>query len=199
MPTSPAQYQQKENNMTDHIFKDCEAKMKKAIDALHSELTKIRTGRAHPSLLEGVMVVYYGNPTPLNQVANVSVGDARTLVVTPWERNLVSAIEKAILTADLGLNPASMGETIRVPLPPLTEERRKSLIKLVRASGENAKVSVRNLRRDSNTQLKDLLKAKQISEDDERRAQDKIQQLTDKFTKEVDHILSVKEADLMEV
>jgi len=185
--------------MTENIFKDCEAKMKKALDALHSELSKIRTGRAHPSLLDNVMVPYYGNPTPLNQVANVTVGDARTLIVTPWERQMVAPVEKAIMTADLGLNPASVGETIRVPLPPLTEERRKSLIKLVKAAGEQAKVSVRNIRRDENAELKELLKSKKISEDEERRAQDKIQQFTDKFTKEVDQVLSVKEADLMEV
>lgn len=185
--------------MIDENYKESEIKMKKAIESLHSELAKIRTGRAHPSLLDGVMVVYYGNPTPLNQVAAINVGDARTLVVAPWERNLIPAIEKAIITAGLGLNPASVGETIRVPLPALTEERRKSLIKLVRASGEQAKVSVRNVRRDANAHLKDLLKGKKISEDDERRAQDKVQQLTDKFIKEVDHALEVKEADLMEV
>ncbi len=185
--------------MSNQIFNDAESKMNKSIESLHTELAKIRTGRANPSLLESVMVPYYGNPTPLNQVANVTVGDARTLVITPWEKSLVAAIEKAIMQADLGLNPASMGETIRVPLPALTEERRKDLIKLVRAASENAKIAIRNLRRDANTQLKDLLKAKELSEDEERRSQDKVQQITDKFIKEVDTILEKKEADLMEV
>ena len=185
--------------MSDAIFKDAETRMNKSIDALHHEFSKIRTGRAHPSLLEGVMVPYYGNDTPLNQVANITIGDARTLIVAPWEKSMVAAIEKAIMTSDLGLNPASVGETIRVPLPALTEERRRDMAKLVRAAAENAKISIRNVRRDANTQLKDLLKAKEVSEDEERRAQEQVQKITDNHIQEVDKITQAKEADLMEV
>lgn len=185
--------------MSESIFNEAGTRMDKSIDSLHGELTKIRTGRANPGLLETVMVPYYGNDTHLNQVANINVADARTLVITPWEKAMLQPIEKAIRIADLGLNPVSVGESIRVPLPALTEERRRELIKLVRSVGENAKIAIRSVRRDANTQLKDLLKTKSISEDDERRAQDKVQQITDNHIKDIDRILAKKEADLMEV
>lgn len=181
------------------IKKTTEQRMLKSIDALKSDLGKIRTGRAHTGILDHVMVDYYGNHVPISQVANVSLMDARTIVVSPWEKKLVGAIEKAIRESDLGLNPASQGDTIRVPMPPLTEERRRDLAKIVRGEGENARVSVRNLRRDANNSLKDLLKKKLLSEDDERRAQDEIQKLTDKSIAEIDRMLSVKEAELMAV
>lgn len=185
--------------MSAELKKDVETRMKKSLDALQAELTKLRTGRAHPSLLDHVMVSYYGKDTPLSQVAGISVADARTLTVTPWEKNLVSAIEKAILTAELGLNPATTGSVIRIPMPPLSEERRKDMIKLARAEAENGRVSIRNIRRDANNFLKDQVKKKLITEDEDRRTQDEIQKLTDRYIKEVDKILSVKEADLMEV
>lgn len=185
---------------TKDVQHQTETRMKKAIEALHNDLGKLRTGRASPGLLDPVRVSYYGNDVPLSQVANVAVADARTLTVTPWEKNLMTTIEKAISAANLGLNPSSVGgQTIRIPLPPLTEERRKELIKIVKAEGENAKVSIRNIRRDANTQLKDMVKDKLISEDEERRSQDSIQKLTDKFSTEVDTILSHKEKDLMEI
>lgn len=182
--------------MIDNIKAEAEKKMKKAVEALHHEMTKIRTGRANPSLLDHVQVDYYGNPTPLNQVASVSNSDSRTLLVTPFDKSMAAAIEKAILTSDLGLNPASSGTAIRVPMPPLTEERRKDLIKVVRAEAEQGKVTIRNIRRDANTQLKDL---KTISEDDERRANDIIQKITDKYSAEVDAVLAQKEKDLMDI
>lgn len=185
--------------MLAELKKDVEARMKKSLDALHAELTKLRTGRAHPSLLDHVMVSYYGNATPLNQVAAITVSDARTLTITPWEKNMVPAIEKAILTAELGLNPATAGTVIRIPMPPLSEERRKDMIKVARAEAENGRVSIRNVRRDANNHLKEQLKKKLITEDEERRAQDEIQKITDRFVKEVDKILATKEADLMEV
>lgn len=185
--------------MSEIIRKEAEAKMVKTLEALKNDLSKLRTGRAHPSLLEHIKVDYYGTPTPLSQVANVSVGDARTLMVTPWEKNLIQAIEKAILTAELGLNPSNSGSAIRVPLPPLNEERRKELTKMVKNEGENARVAVRNARRDANNHYKELLKAKTMSEDDERRAQDAMQKLTDKYIAEVDKLLIAKEAELMEV
>lgn len=185
--------------MLAQIKTDAQSRMQKALDALQNELTKLRTGRAHPSLLDHVMVNYYGNDTPLSQVATITVADARTLAITPWEKTLVSAIEKAIMTANLGLNPASAGTVIRVPLPPLTEERRRDMTKLVKAEGEHARVSIRNSRRDANGQLKELVKKKVISEDDDRRAQDEIQKVTDKFIAEVDKMLAVKEKDLMEI
>ena len=185
--------------MSEIIRKEAEAKMVKTLEALKNDLSKLRTGRAHPSLLEHIKVDYYGTPTPLSQVANVSVGDARTLMVTPWEKNLIQAIEKAILTAELGLNPSNSGSAIRVPLPPLNEERRKELTKVVKNEGENARVAVRNVRRDANNHYKELLKAKTMSEDDERRAQDAMQKLTDKYIAEVDKLLTAKEAELMEV
>lgn len=185
--------------MINDIQQEAEARMQKSIDALKSEMTRIRTGRAHPGLLEQVTVEYYGSDTPLSQVANVSVADSRTLTVTPWEKPMVPVVEKAILNANLGLNPATAGQTIRVPMPPLTEERRKEMIRVVRATAENAKVAVRNIRRDANNQLKDLLKDKEISEDDDRRGQEIIQKLTDKYVSLVDNVLAKKEEDLMEI
>lgn len=182
------------------IQSQAENQMKKNIEALHNGLGKLRTGRASPGLLDPVRVNYYGSEVPLSQVASVAIADARTLTVTPWEKNLMAAIEKAIGAANLGLNPTSVGgQTIRIPMPPLTEERRKDLIKVVKSEGETAKVSIRNARRDANAQLKDLLKEKLISEDEERRGQDAIQKLTDKYSAEVDKILEHKEADLMEI
>ncbi|KTC78601.1 ribosome recycling factor [Legionella cincinnatiensis] len=185
--------------MINEIKQDSEKRMKKTIEALRIDMSKIRTGRANVGLLDHVQVDYYGTLTPLNQVANVSASDSRTILVTPWEKSMVSAIEKAILTSDLGLNPATTGNAIRVPMPPLTEERRKELIKVVRNEGEQGKVSIRNIRRDANNQLKDLVKDKSISEDDERRAVEAIQKLTDKYVLEVDALLAEKEKDLMEV
>ncbi len=185
--------------MIDTIKREAEQKMEKSLATLQAELTKLRTGRAHPSLLEHISISYYGTDTPLNQVASITASDPRTLVITPWEKANVQAIEKAILTSDLGLNPATSGNTIRVPLPVLTEERRKDLVRLVRSEGENAKIAIRNIRRDANQRLKELLKAKEISEDDERRAQDDIQKITDKFIAEVDKHLQSKETELMEI
>jgi len=171
--------------------------MGKSVQALETELAKLRTGRAHPSLLEHISVSYYGSDTPLNQVANVTVEDGRTLVVQPWEQSMVSAVEKAILESDLGLNPNTAGTVIRIPLPPLTEERRKDLAKIVRNEGEQAKVAVRNIRRDANTELKNLVKEKLITEDDEHRGQEVIQNLTDQHVKEIDQRVEQKEKDLM--
>ena len=176
-----------------------EQKMLKSLESLKNELGKIRTGRAQPSILDHVMVEYYGSMVPLNQVANITLIDARTVGVQPWEKPMGAKIEKAIRDCDLGLNPASQGELIRVPMPPLTEERRKELIKVVKAEGENGKVSIRNLRRDANNALKEALKNKEISEDDERRAQDEIQKLTDKSVAEVDKLLSEKEKELLQI
>lgn len=185
--------------MISDINKDAENRMKKSIESLKHELAKLRTGRAHPSLLDQIKVNYYGTDTPLSQVANISVENARTLMVSPWEKSLVQAIEKAIMTSELGLNPASQGDVIRVPLPALTEARRKELTRIVREEGEKARVSVRNVRRDANHHFKELLKDKTVSEDEERRAQDSMQKLTDKFIAEVDKIVKEKEKDLMEV
>lgn len=184
--------------MIDDINKDADNRMRKSIDALKAELTKLRTGRAHTSLLDHITVDYYGNTTPLSQVASITVSDARTLTVVPWEKNMVSVIEKAIITSDLGLNPAVSGMNIRVPLPPLTEERRKDLIKVVRHEGENARVAIRNIRRDANSDLKSLNKDKEITDDELRKAEDDMQKLTDKYVKEVENILAAKEKDLME-
>ena len=181
------------------IKKSAEEKMKKTLETLKNDLGKIRTGRAHTGLLDHVMVDYYGTPTPINGVANVTLLDARTLAVTPWEKKMVSAIDKAIRDSDLGLNPATMGETVRVPMPALTEERRKDLIKVVHKEGEGARVAVRNIRRDANNHLKDLLKQKKVAEDEERRAQDDVQKLTDRHIAEVDRLLAAKEADLIAV
>jgi len=185
--------------MTDSIKKDAKTRMGKSIESLRHEMAKIRTGRAHTSLLDHVMVDYYGSDVPINQVANVNVEDARTLTVTPWEKTMVGKIEKAIMTSDLGLNPATMGLVIRVPMPALTEERRKDLVKVVRNEAENARVAIRNIRRDANTTLKNMLKDKDISEDEEHRGQDDIQKLTDSHIEEVDKVLAEKERELMEV
>ncbi|UCD67212.1 MAG: ribosome recycling factor [Betaproteobacteria bacterium] len=181
------------------INKSADQKMDKTVQTLKADLQKIRTGRAHAGILEHLQVDYYGNPTPLNQVANVSVLDARTLGVAPWEKNMLAVVEKVIRDSDLGLNPASVGDVIRVPMPPLTEDRRKDLIKVVKREAENARVAVRNIRRDANHELKELLKSKSISEDDERRAQDDVQKLTDRHVAQIDEALVAKEADLMAV
>lgn len=181
------------------IKKLSEQRMQKSLDALKVELTKVRTGRAHTGILDHVTVDYYGTQTAINQVANVTLLDARTISVSPWEKKMAGAIEKAIRDSDLGLNPSSMGELIRVPMPALTEERRKDLIKVVRGEAENAKIAVRNIRRDAIAGFKELIKAKQISEDDDRRAQDDIQKLTDRYIAEIDKALSAKEADLMAI
>ena len=183
--------------MISNIKQDSETRMKKSIESLRVDMTKIRTGRASAGILDHVQVDYYGNSTPLSQVANVTISDSRTLMVTPWEKSMMAAIEKAILTSGLGLNPAASGSTIRVPLPPLTEERRKDLIKVVRHEGEQCRVSIRNVRRDANNQLKELVKSKSISEDEEHRTADVIQKLTDKHIAEVDALLVGKEKDLM--
>ncbi|HHF7344153.1 ribosome recycling factor [Legionella feeleii] len=185
--------------MINDIKQDAEKRMKKTVETLQHDLTKIRTGRANAGLLDHVQVDYYGTLTPLNQVANITSSDSRTLLVTPWEKAMVAAIEKAILTSDLGLNPATAGSAIRVPMPPLTEERRKELIRVVRAEGEQGRVAIRNIRRDANTHLKELVKEKEISEDDERRAGEIIQKLTDKYIADVDAALVEKEKDLMEI
>lgn len=185
--------------MINDAKQDTEKRMKKAVDSLQHEMTKIRTGRANASLLDHVTVDYYGTVTPLNQVASVTASDSRTLLVTPWEKNMVAAVEKAILTSDLGLNPATVGHAVRVPMPALTEERRKEMIRVVRAEAEQGRVSVRNIRRDANNHLKDLVKEKHISEDDERRASEAIQKLTDKYIAEIERVLSDKEKDLMEI
>jgi ribosome recycling factor len=181
------------------IKKTAETKMAKSIDALKNDLQKIRTGRAHPGILDQVNVEYYGSMVPISQVANVSLLDARTISVQPWEKGLGAKIEKAIRESDLGLNPASQGDLIRVPMPPLTEERRKDLTKVVRHAGEDAKVAVRNLRREANEHLKRLLKDKAVAEDDERRAQDDVQKLTDRVVAEVDKLVHAKEAEIMAV
>lgn len=181
------------------LKKNTEQKMLKSLEALKNDLAKVRTGRAHTGLLDHIQVEYYGSMVPLSQVANVTLVDARTLGVQTWEKPMVGKVEKAIRDSDLGLNPATQGELIRVPMPALTEERRKELIKVVKHEGENAKIAVRNLRRDANASLKDALKAKTISEDDDRRTQDDIQKLTDKYVAEVDKMLSQKESELMAV
>jgi ribosome recycling factor len=181
------------------IQKDAQERMKKSVAALGSQLSKIRTGRAHPAILDGIMVSYYGAPTPLNQVANVTIEDSRTLALSVFDKSLAQAVEKAIMASDLGLNPMSAGSVIRVPLPPLTEERRKNLIKIVRGEVESGRVAVRNIRRDANGDFKNLLKDKEISEDEARQAEDEIQKLTDKFIKEMDAQLAAKEAELMEI
>ena len=185
--------------MIDDIKSDAATRMGKSVESLSHELAKVRTGRAHPSLLDHIRVDYYGSPAPVSQVANINVEDARTLTVTPWERSMVAAIEKAIMTSDLGLNPMSAGTVIRVPMPALTEERRRDLIRVVRGEAEGAKVAIRNIRRDANQELKEMVKEKVISEDDERRGQEIIQNLTDQHIKKVDEVLEVKEKDLMEI
>ena len=181
------------------IKKTAEQKMRRTVDALKTDLAKIRTGRAHAGLLDHILVDYYGTPTPIPQVGNVTLLDARTIAVSPWEKKMAPAIEKAIRDSDLGLNPATMGESVRVPMPPLTEERRRDLIKVVRHEGENARVAVRNVRRDAIHHLKDLLKQKKVAEDEERRAQDDVQKLTDRSIADIDKLLQQKESDLMAV
>jgi len=185
--------------MINDSIQDAEKRMQKSIEVLKVDFSKLRSGRAHTGLLEQIMVSYYGNEVPITQVANIAVEDARTLTVTPWEKSMLSAIEKAIMTSDLGLNPSNAGTIIRVPLPPLTEERRKDMIKIVRAEAENARVAMRTFRRDANTHIKDLLKNKKISEDDEKRGQELVQKLTDKYVQKVDELLAAKEKELMEV
>jgi ribosome recycling factor len=185
--------------MLDEINKESDQRMKKSVDALGVAFTKIRTGRAHPSILDGVMVPYYGTPTPLKQIANVNVEDGRTLSIAVWEKPLVAVIEKAIMAANLGLNPSSNGDLIRIPMPALTEETRRDMVKFAKAEAETARVSIRNIRRDANSTIKDLLKEKEISEDEEKRAADGIQKLTDKYVLEVDAQLQNKEKDLMAV
>jgi len=185
--------------MIEDIRKDAEQRMKKSIEALKTELAKIRTGRAHVSILDHITVEYYGGEVPLSQVAKLNVEDARTLTVTPWEKDMVGKVEKAIMMSDLGLNPSSAGNVIRVPMPMLTEERRRDLVKVVRHEGENAKVAIRNIRRDANGDFKTLLKEKEISEDEERRAEEAVQKLTDTFVAEVDALVEAKEKELMEV
>ncbi|CAO1660907.1 MULTISPECIES: ribosome recycling factor [Salinicola] len=185
--------------MIDDIKKDASARMKKSLEALQNNFHKIRTGRAHPSILDAVMVEYYGSNMPINQVANVTIEDARTLAVTPWERPMVPKVEKAIMMADLGLNPATAGNVIRVPMPPLTEETRRNYIKQARAEAENARVAIRSIRRDANGDLKSLLKDKEINEDEERRGEEEIQKLTDKHVADIDRLLETKEHDLMQV
>jgi len=181
------------------IRKTTEQKMQKSVEALRHDLAKIRTGRAHTGLLDHIQVDYYGSMVPINQVGQVGLGDARTITVQPFEKKLVPAVEKAIRESDLGLNPASQGDVIRVPMPVLTEERRKELTKVVRHEGENARIAVRNLRRDANTHLKELLKKKEVAEDDERRAQDDVQKLTDRFVLEIDKLVAEKEKEILTV
>ncbi|MGA7950285.1 MAG: ribosome recycling factor [Thiobacillaceae bacterium] len=181
------------------VKRSTEAKMQKTLEALKADLGKVRTGRAHTGILDHVLVDYYGNPTPIPQIANVSLIDSRTLGVQPWEKNLVGKVDKAIREADLGLNPATQGDVIRVPMPALTEERRRDLTKVVRVEAESARVAVRNIRRDANTALKEMVKNKSASEDEERRAQDDVQKLTDRFIAEIDKALATKEAELMTV
>ena len=185
--------------MLDDLKQDAQERMAKTVEALSHQLAKIRTGRATPAILDAIKVDYYGSDTPIAQVAQIKVEDARTLAVTPWEKNLVPAIEKAIMTSDLGLNPASAGDVIRVPMPPLTEETRKGYVKQAKAEAEQSRISVRNIRRDVLADVKSLLKDKEITEDDDRRSGDEIQKITDKFVAEIDQMLAVKEKDLLEV
>jgi len=185
--------------MIKEIMQDAGSRMEKTIDSLRQSLSKVRTGRAHPSLLDHLTVAYYGSEMPISQVANIGVEDARTLTVTPWEKQMVQAIEKSILKSDLGLNPATAGTVIRIPMPPLTEETRRELVKVVRHEGEAAKVAIRNIRRDANSDFKELLKEREISEDEEHKAAEEIQRLTDRYVGEVDKVLTGKETELMEI
>jgi len=185
--------------MLDDILKDADERMAKSIVSLKQAFSKVRTGRAHVSLLDHIKVDYYGSDVPLSQVANISVTEARTLTISPWEKPMVPVVEKAIMTSDLGLNPSTSGQVIRVNLPPLTEERRKDMIKVVRAEAEAGRVAIRNIRRDANSDFKELLKEKEITEDEERGAEDAVQKLTDKYVAEVDALLQQKEQDLMEI
>jgi ribosome recycling factor len=185
--------------MIDSIRQDARKRMGKSIESLKQSLGKVRTGRAHPRLLDHLSVDYYGSHVPISQVANIAIEDARTLTITPWEKQMIHVIEKAIMTSDLGLNPATAGMVIRIPMPPLTEETRRDLVKVVRHDAESAKVAIRNIRRDANNELKELLKEKEISEDEEHKAQEEIQQITNGFVADVDRIVSEKETELMEV
>ena len=185
--------------MIDDIQQDASGRMGKSIDALKKSFTKIRTGRAHPSLLDQVVVSYYGADTPLSQDANVAVDDSRTLSVTPWEKSMMQAIEKAIMSSDLGLNPVTNGNIIRVPLPMLTEERRRDLVKLVKAEAENGRVSIRSIRRDANSEIKEALKEKMVSKDDAHAGEEKVQKITDDYIKQVERLLEEKEADLLSI
>lgn len=185
--------------MLDDLKKDATGRMQKSVQALQAELKKMRTGRAHPSLIEHLKVDYYGSDVPLQQVAAISIEDARTLVVSPWEKSSVAAIERAIYKSDLGLTPNTAGTVIRIPLPPLTEERRRDLTKVVRHEAENARVSVRSVRRDVIADLKEMLKEKLVSQDEERRAQDEVQKLTDRFIGEIDQVLAAKEKEILQV
>jgi len=185
--------------MISDLKKTAEQKMHKTIDTLKSDLGKVRTGRAHAGILDHLHVDYYGSSMPINQVANITLSDARTITVQPWEKKMIPVVEKAIRDSDLGVNPATSGDVIRVPMPPLTEERRKELVKVVRHEAENARIAVRNIRRDANEHLKRLLKDKQVSEDDERHAQQDVQKLTDRFIAEIDKVLAAKESDLMAI
>lgn len=185
--------------MIDELKKEASQKMTKSMESLSNNLSKIRTGRAHPSILDAITVEYYGQEVPLNQVANIKIEDAKTLQLNVWEKNMIKEVEKSIISSDLGLNPAVSGNLIRIPLPPLTEERRKELVKLVKQEGENCKVSVRNIRRDANNKLKQLLKEKSISEDDEKRSEEGIQKLTDSNIKQIDERIIEKEKDLMQI
>lgn len=185
--------------MIGDIQQDASGRMGKSIDALKKSFTKIRTSRAHPSLLDQVVVSYYGADTPLSQVANVAVDDSRTLSVTPWEKSMMQAIEKAIMSSDLGLNPVTNGNIIRVPLPMLTEERRRDLVKLVKAEAENGRVSIRNIRRDANSEIKEALKEKMVSKDDAHAGEEKVQKITDDYIKQVEKLLEEKEADLLSI
>ena len=189
----------RKNNVIDEIKEDAQERMAKSIEALKNNLNKIRTGRAHASLLDNIVVDYYGMETPLNQVGNISVPDARNLSITVFDKGMISAVEKAIMKSDLGLNPQSNGTLIRIPLPPLTEERRKDLVKVVRGEAEGGKVAIRNIRRDANSDFKSLLKEKEISEDEHHQAEDAIQKITDTFVKQVDELLANKETELMEI
>ena len=185
--------------MLNEIVKDAEARMAKSTESLVEHFKRIRTGRAHPSILDSLTISYYGSDVPITQVANVSVEDSRTLAINPWEKQMVTVIEKAIMKSDLGLNPSTNGDTIRLPMPALTEETRKGYIRQARQEAENGRVAIRNVRRDANGTIKDLLKDKEITEDDSRRAEDQVQKLTDRFVAEVDKLLEQKETDLMEI
>lgn len=185
--------------MINDILKDAEQRMKKSIESMLTDMAKIRTGRASPSLINHLSVNYYGTDTPITQVANISVQDARTLAVQPWEKNMVPVVEKAIMEANLGLNPVTSGDLIRIPLPPLTEERRREMVKIASGEGENGKIAIRNIRRDANNDFKTLLKDKEISEDEDKRAQDLVQKLTDKYVQQVDDLVKEKEAEILQV
>ena len=185
--------------MTDELKKRANARMQKSVDTLKDALARLRTGRAHTSLLDHIRVAYYGSEVPLNQVANVGASDARTLVITPWEKQMIPVIEKAIMTSDLGLTPATAGNVIRVPMPQLTEERRRDIVKVARQEAETARVAIRSARRDANTELKAMLKDKKVTEDQERRTQDEVQKLTDRHIADVDKILAAKETELLEM